>query len=260
MAPGLLHLEGVGYSYGERRPPVLGDLTLLVESGEWLSILGANGAGKSTLLRLMAGLLSPQRGRVLLEGEDLAQLTPRQRAQRLAFVPQDVRLSLPFTCQEIVAMGRYAHSKFWGGQSEGDRLAIERAMQDTSTLHLAQRPISQLSGGEAQRVRIAQALAQETKLLLLDEPTSHLDICFQLELMELLRRLQRERGMTIIIILHDLNLAAHYSQRLAFLTGSRLAAVGTPAQTLTPAFLREIFKVDLRVEEGEGGEKRVSLF
>lgn len=236
----------LSYSYG--RLEALHEVSLGLQPGQLLGVLGPNGSGKSTLLKLLAGVLGPSSGSIELEGKALASYRARELAQKLAFVPQKVELPFPFRCRELVMMGRYARMKGPLDEAEHQQ-AVLRAMRSTGTEPLAERRFGELSGGEAQRVRIAQALAQEGQVMLLDEPTSHLDVAHQLELMELLLRLTRE-GQSVVVSMHDLNLAALYCQRLALLQKGRLLAEGTPAEVLTEARLEQAYGVRLQVEPG----------
>ena len=197
----ILEFLSVSFSYG--RASLLQDVSLVVQHGERVALVGANGTGKTTLLKLAAGLLRPAAGSVLLEGSDL-RLTPRNEiAKEIAYVPQQLTVPFDFTVQEIVEQGRTPYLQMFSGLREHDRQAVEHAMQVTSISHLRHRIFNQLSGGEQQRVKIAVALAQEPRLLLLDEPTQHLDIGRQAEILELIVELN-ERGVTIISALHDL--------------------------------------------------------
>jgi iron complex transport system ATP-binding protein len=245
----LLSARGLEFAYrpGEK---VLEGLDLDLAAGELVGILGPNGSGKSTLMKVMCGILSPQAGEVLLEGRPLSRIPRRHLARRIAFVPQEARPSLAFTCGEVVMMGRYPHMRGLG-LGEGQHLqVVRRCMEATGVAHLARRRITEVSGGEAQRVRIAQALAQESRILLLDEPTSHLDINFQIEVMDLLRRLHREEGLTVVLSLHDLNLASLYCERLVLLQQGRLLCQGPPPEVLTPSVLRQAFQVEVEIAEG----------
>lgn len=241
-----MNARSVSYSYA--RLEALREVSLSLQPGQLLGVLGPNGSGKSTLLKLLAGVLSPSRGTIELEGRSLRAFRPRELARKLAFVPQKVELPFPFRCRELVMMGRYARMRGPLDEAEHQE-AVLRALRSTGTEALAERRFGELSGGEAQRVRIAQALAQEGQIMLLDEPTSHLDVAHQLELMELLLRLARE-GQTVVVSLHDLNLAALYCQRLALLQGGSLLAEGTPAEVLTEARLEQAYGVRLQVEPG----------
>ncbi len=254
MGSAVIQAKNIIYRYKDVNDPVLSDLSLSIGEGEFVGILGPNGAGKSTLLRAFAGLLVLESGCSYLYGQDYRTLSRRQIAQKLAFVPQNAAIWQDFTCREIVEMGCYAR---YGslGNSEGSDAAL-KAMQDTDTLSLADRSISELSGGEVQRVRIAQALAQNTSVLLLDEPTNHLDICFQIEIMDLVLTLNRERRLTVVVVLHDLNLAAQYCSRLIMLKKGVVAADGAPSAVLTRELIKRVFKVDAEII----GEKCPRIF
>lgn len=243
-----LAARGLSFAYPGGRQ-VLHPTDLAVAPGEFVGLLGPNGAGKSTLLKLLAGVLKPAAGHVLLGDEDVRRVPRRRMARTLAFVPQDAHVWLPFTCREVVAMGRYVHETGLGLRASGSEV-VERCMAETGVTALADRRITEVSGGEAQRVRIAQALAQEGQVLLLDEPTSHLDLSFQVEVMDVLHRLNEERGMTVVVSLHDLNLASLYCQRLVVVQEGRVVADGTPTEVVTEALLRDVFHVEADVAEG----------
>ncbi|MBQ7502247.1 ABC transporter ATP-binding protein [bacterium] len=251
-----LQALSLSYAYGGG-PLILDGLSAEIRAGEFVGILGTNGTGKSTFLRLMAGLLRPRSGKAVLKGRDIASLSRRQIACELAFVPQEPSVWLPFTCREVVSMGRYVRSSGWKYSAEDLEIA-ERCMRETRTLELADRRVCELSGGELQRVCIAQALAQETEILMLDEPTSHLDISFQLDIMELLAELQRRRNLTVAAVLHDLNLAAQFCSRLLILNGGGVFADGSPAEVLTSDNLRRVFKVEADISS-EGAGPRIWL-
>lgn len=259
LGPLRLQARGLTFSYLPGTASVLDGLDLAVEPGTFVGLLGPNGSGKSTLLKLLAGVLPPSAGRVQLADEDLARIPRRRLAPALAFVPQDTRVWLPFTCREVVAMGRYAHRSGLGLLDSGHDQVVQRCMTDTGVLDLADRRITEVSGGEAQRVRIAQALAQEARILILDEPTSHLDISFQVEVMDLLARLNRGHGLTVLAALHDLNLASLYCDRLVALRHGQVVKDGPPAQVLDPTLLWEVFGVRVEVQQGPGGRPRLFL-
>jgi len=254
-----LQARGLTFSYGPGSDSVLDGLDLALEPGTFVGLLGPNGSGKSTLLKLLAGVLHPTAGAVRLGDEDLARIPRRRLAPSLAYVPQDTRVWLPFTCREVVAMGRYAHRSGLGLSDAGHDGVVQRCMADTGVLDLAERRITEVSGGEAQRVQIAQALAQEARILVLDEPTSHLDISFQVEVMDLLGRLNRDHGMTILAALHDLNLASLYCDRLVTLRRGRVVKDGSPAQVLDPTLLWEVFGVRVEIQQGPSGRPRLFL-
>ncbi len=232
-----------------------------IEPGEIVGLIGPNGAGKTTLLHLMNGLLEPTRGSVLLEGRETSKLDPILRAQRLGFVPQGASVMFPYTVGEIVAMGRHPHRGWLGGQNDEDRRQIREAMEVTGIEPFLRRPFSQLSGGEAQRVVIARALAQAAPSLLLDEPTSSLDLYYQAALYGLLERLNRERGLTVVIVTHDVNLAAEYCGRLIGIREGQVLMDGTPQEVVTPERIFELYGVQAEVlESGASRVVRVRHF
>jgi iron complex transport system ATP-binding protein len=226
---------------------ILSGLDLRVEEGEFVGLLGANGAGKTTALRVLSGVLRPDAGRVLVDGKVVRDLSPRALARILAVVPQETATAFPFLVEEIVLMGRSPHLGRLAFEGERDRRIAEAAMRDTQTLGLARREIGSLSGGERQRVLIARALAQEPRLLLLDEPTSFLDLRHRVELFRLLERLNRERGLTVLTVSHDLNLSARSCRRLVLLREGRVLRQGPPEEVLEEATLREAYGIDVRV-------------
>ncbi|PNU20222.1 ABC transporter [Geothermobacter hydrogeniphilus] len=243
----MIRLEQLHFSYGRR--PILKGLDLRIEEGEILAVLGPNGCGKSTLLRLLRGVLKPASGRVLWRGREACRLGRRAMAKLAAVVPQSPQIPFPYPVGELVAMGRFAHRSGLSVATSADRRAVEKALALTDTLQLAERPVTDLSGGELQRVLLARALAQQSPVLLLDEATSHLDLDHRLEIAELLVRLNREQGTTIIQVSHDLDLAAETSRRILLLADDGApAALGTPAEVFTPANLRRVFRVEVRVE------------
>lgn len=227
----VLSLHGVCVSY--EGAPVLVGVDLDVPRGSLCGLIGPNASGKSTLLRAASGVLRACEGRITICGTDLRRLTRREIALRLGAVAQDESGGEEFTVAELVALGRLPHLRRFGGERARDRAAVERALRLTHVETLSERLLGELSGGERQRVMIARALAQEPELLLLDEPTAHLDIGHQAELLELLRGLTAREGLTVLAALHDLNLAAQYCDRLALLCGGRIAAAGTPEEVIT---------------------------
>jgi iron complex transport system ATP-binding protein len=246
-----LRATGLCFHYGGTRAiPALEDVSVDIMRGEMVALLGPNGSGKSTLLRNLSGILRPAKGTVHLSDPaevDLASLSPRERARRIAFVPQQVQIRFPFTVRELVMMGRSPHQGRMGLEQTDDLNIVARCMDMVQVTHLADRPVDELSGGEAQRVVVAQALAQGSDILLLDEPTSHLDINFQCEIMDLLQDLHSKRGYTVLISLHDLNLAATYCDRAVLLCGGRLHSQGSPVEVLTEDTIREVYGARVRV-------------
>jgi len=228
------------FSY-RRSDPVLKGVSLSASPGEMLGIVGPNGAGKSTLIRIMAGLLKPQNGSVLLEGLMLHGLASDDRARRIAYVPQDYHLVFPFTVMDVVLSGRYAHGALKIFETREDRVIAGRVLKWTGLENLADRKFEDLSGGERQRAVLAAALAQEPELMLLDEPTSSLDVNHADNLMALLDRLCSDQGLTVIMAVHDLSLASAWCNRLGFLDQGRMNALGEPARVLSFDRLKSVY-------------------
>jgi iron complex transport system ATP-binding protein len=240
-------VEGLTFGYGER--PVLSDVDLRVPEGETLALVGRNGCGKSTLLHLLAGTLRPDRGRVLLQGRDMAALSRRATARRVAVLHQTLPPVPGLTVRRLVRQGRFAHRGVLGMLNETEDGVTRGAIERAGVAHLADRALESLSGGERQRVRLALALAQDTPLLLLDEPTTYLDVRHQLEVLELVAGLGAD--LTVVMVLHDLDHAARYADRIVALHQGRVAAQGTPEEVVTPSVLREVFGVRARVARDE---------
>jgi len=226
--------------------PIVQEISLTLHTGEWLSLIGANGSGKSTLLRLFGRLLTPTSGTIALEGRPIADFPAGELAQVLAVQGQEPpMIPSELTVRQLVSLGRSPHRPWWQWRGNAaDRDWIETALLDTDLAGLADRPVVQLSGGERQRAFLALALAQNPRVLLLDEPTTFLDLRYQLELLELLARLNRDRDLSIITVLHELDLAARYSHRLALIQAGQLIEMGTPAAVLTPENLRRAFGIE----------------
>ncbi|HZB22106.1 MAG TPA: ABC transporter ATP-binding protein [Blastococcus sp.] len=223
------------------------DLDLVVPSGAITAIVGANACGKSTLLRSMSRLLSPRAGQVLLDGRAVHRLPAKELARTLGLLPQSPIAPEGITVADLVGRGRHPHQGIFSRWSREDDAAVAAALEATQTTALAERPVDELSGGQRQRVWIAMALAQQTDLLLLDEPTTFLDVSHQIEVLDLLTDLNRARGTTIVMVLHDLNMAARYADHLVALTAGRVHASGTPGDVLTEANVRAVFGLDCRV-------------
>lgn len=244
-AEGTLTFEGVRVDYGDR--PVLADLDLQVEPGEIVVLVGANGSGKSTLVRTAVGLLVPARGTVRLGGVDLTRLNRRETARRVAYLPQHPSAPPEMTVAALVAQGRYPHLGAWARPAAADRAAVTAALEVTDTGRLAGRALGSLSGGERQRVWCAVVVAQQSPLLLLDEPTTFLDVVHQLELLELVHTLNRELGRTVVMVLHDLNLAVRHADRLVVLRHGKVIADAHPDRVLASRSLEEAFDVHVGV-------------
>ncbi len=237
--------KDVVMSYGHER--VLKGVDLTIEQGEFVGIIGPNGAGKSTLLRILTGVLEPTAGKVQLLGRPVSAYDARDRARHMAVVPENPNVPFAFTVEELVLMGRTPYTSLLGGNDEHDAATARRAMVSTDTLHLASRPISNLSAGERQRTFLAQGLAQEPDVLVLDEPTVHLDLRQRMALFELLSCLNRDGGITVVTVLHDINIASQYCTRLALVDAGRIVAEGAPDEVLTRDILRDSFGVRVQV-------------
>lgn len=236
----LLKAEHVSGGYYEET--IVHDVSFEIARGDFLGIIGPNGSGKSTLLRLLTRVLPLERGDVELNGEKISRMPVKELAKKVAFVPQDTFIHFPFSVEEIVLMGRIPHLKRLQFETQKDFLIVENAMTLTDVLPLRCKEIDELSAGERQRVIIAKALTQEPVLLFLDEPTSHLDIGHQIQVLDLLRRLNREKQLTVVIVLHDLNLASEYCDRILLLNEGRVFKEGSPDEVLTYANIEAVYK------------------
>lgn len=222
---------------------VLYDVTFSLSVGKCLGVLGANGSGKSTLLRCLAGEISTESGIISLQGQLIETMTRRERAQKIAVLTQELDEQPSFTVEELVLMGRYPYQSFWFWDQQQDYQQAERIMKETEIIHFRDRWFSDLSGGEKQRVLLAKLLMQEPDVLLLDEPTNHLDIHFQLTLLQKLKQMCHKKGMIMITVLHDLNLAAQYCDQIVLLKDGRIIAHGTPEELIQPQNIQEAFAV-----------------
>ncbi|MEU2907143.1 ABC transporter ATP-binding protein [Streptomyces globisporus] len=242
-----LTAEGLTLGYGDRT--VVDSLDLAVPPGRITVIVGANACGKSTLLRSMSRLLAPRAGRVVLDGKEVHRLPAKELARTLGLLPQSPVAPEGITVSDLIGRGRHPHQGIFSRWNEQDDAAVAAALEATHTEPLAERAVDELSGGQRQRVWIAMALAQQTDLLLLDEPTTFLDASHQIEVLDLLTDLNRSRGTTIVMVLHDLNLAARYADHLIALADGGLHASGTPSEVLTEETVRAVFDLDSRIIE-----------
>jgi cobalamin transport system ATP-binding protein len=252
MAP-LVEFAGIGFGYsrperGREGGFSLTDVSFAIEPGEIFGVIGPNSAGKTTLLRLLTRVVAAERGEIRLAGRPIAPMAHAELARQVAVVPQDSPRPFPFTVEQLVLMGRYPHGPGRFFENDEDRALARAAMVATSVLDLAGLPLEQLSGGERQRAMLARALAQQPRLLVLDEPTSHLDLRYQLQTAELLRRVNAEQGTTVLLVSHDLDLAAEVCDRLLLLDGGRVARVGTPATVLEQSVLEPVFGCPVAVD------------
>lgn len=241
----MLRVDGLTIAYGDRI--VLHNVSLEVKAGELVGMIGPNGSGKSTLLKGITRVVPLQQGRVLIDGHDAARLSQRELAQKIAVVPQSPALPEAFTALEVVLLGRTPHLGLLQKEGMRDVLAAQRAMLQAQCWSLAGRRVSELSGGERQRLIIARALAQETPVLLLDEPTAHLDVAHQLSTFALVRRLCQERRLAVLAVVHDLTLAGLHCDRLILLHEGRIAADGRPWEVLTPENIGAVYRTTVEV-------------
>lgn len=245
-----LELCDVAAGYGNEQNALDG-INLAIRTGEICAVLGPNGAGKSTLVRVLCGALRPARGTISIFGADLFAMDRRTIARKVAVVPQAAPVSLGFTVEEVVMMGRAPHQGAWMRPVDADVEAVERAL-DACDLHdLRARPVAHLSGGEQKRVAIARALAQEAPILLLDEAGAHLDVKHSIAVHEVVQREVQDRGLACVAVLHDLNVAAQYADRIALLKGGRLLALGSIPEVMTYARLKDVFEAELYVGVNE---------
>jgi len=240
-----LEVERLQVGYRER--VVIESLDLVIPPNQLTAIVGPNACGKSTLLRALSRLLPPRQGRVLLDGEDVHRMPAKALARKLGLLPQSPIAPEGITVGDLVGRGRHPHQSIWSRWSHDDDLAVAAALEATDTVELVDRPVDELSGGQRQRVWIAMALAQETDVLLLDEPTTFLDVSHQIEVLDLLTDLNQRRGTTIVMVLHDLNIAARYADHLIAMADGRLQAAGPATEVLTPETVRAVFGLDSQV-------------
>jgi len=240
----MLKIQNLSVSYGPRQ--ILHDISLNVQSGEVLALIGPNGAGKSTLIRAASGVI-PYTGYVRTNGDDFASLSPIQRAKYIATVPQAISLPPAFTVWETVLFGRTPYLGFLGQPSKNDEVIAHQALERINALPLVDRRVGELSGGEQQRVLLARALCQATPVLLLDEPTAHLDLQYQVSLLELVRDLAHRDNLAVLVALHDLNLAAHYADRIALMVAGNIKAIGSAKEVLQPELIQEAYCLPVQV-------------
>lgn len=227
--------------------PLFQGLSLLAEKGEVLAIIGPNGSGKSTLLRSLARNLRPEEGSILLDGKEIMSYSAGELARTMAFLPQTPGVPSDITVRDLVAYGRYPYQSWWKNTSAQDKEVIDRTLKETGLTSMEARLVTTLSGGERQRVWLAMALAQEPKILLLDEPTTYLDISHQLDILTLIQRLNKTKGITVIMVLHEINHAARFADTVAVMKEGGLYALGLPGKVITKDMLRDVFRVEADV-------------
>ncbi len=243
----LIQARNLNGGYGNEM--IVRDISFQIHKGDFLGIIGPNGSGKSTLLKLISRALPIKDGRVMFEEEDIQHMSLKKLSQKIAFVPQDTMINFPFTVEEIVLMGRIPHLKRLQHESKKDRDIALRSLELTDVLSLRNKNINELSAGERQRVIIARALAQEPSLMFLDEPTSHLDIGHEIRLLDLLKKLNKNNSLTVVIVMHDLNLASEYCDRLMLLENGRIFKEGSAKDVLTYQTIEAVYNTIVVVKE-----------
>jgi iron complex transport system ATP-binding protein len=247
-----IHVKNLNYYYGDF--PALKNLTFSVTKGDFFIIIGPNGSGKTTLMKIIAGILKIQKGRLEILDCPIENYARKTLAQTIAFVPQLTQLDFPFSVKEVVLMGRSPYLGMLGLEQEKDLIIAKQALTFTDVGHLAHRKLDQLSGGEQQRVFIAKAICQEPEIILLDEPTSSLDLAHQIRLMDLMEKLKNEKGITVVMVSHDVNLAAMYGDRLLLLNKGEIVELGNPNEVLTFQTLEQVYGCTLLVDENPLGK------
>lgn len=238
-----IQVNQLSFSYNGHN--ILEDLILHIDKNQFYSVIGPNGTGKSTLLKLITNILTARNNEVFIDEHDVTRTSAKWLAKKIAFVPQNTYIDFDFTVEEVVAMGRTPYLKRFQNESDLDKRFIKEALHLTDTYHLRHKKINAISGGERQRVVIAKAIAQQTEILLLDEPVSHLDIHHQVKILNVIKRLQKEKQMTIIAVLHDLNLAASYSDYMFLLHQGNIYVSGTPDQVITVNHIKEVYDMEV---------------
>jgi iron complex transport system ATP-binding protein len=241
-------IETRGVSFGYKNGLALTDITFSIGAGELVALIGPNGSGKTTLLKILLGILAPNSGSVTLHNEPLSSYARKERAKMIAYVSQEPMLSFPLTVTELVTLGRYPHTSRIG-LSSADLLAVEAALNQTESKHLSERSFNTLSGGEKQKVLIARALAQSSRILLLDEPTLHLDVYYQLQILTALKKLCVEQRITVITVLHDVNLVSLFADKALLLSAGALRAFGPVVEVINETSVRNLLAVEMKAIE-----------
>ena len=253
-----IDVQNLSHVYGDL--PVLNNITFSVSKGDFFIIIGPNGSGKTTLMKVISGILKPQIGQLEIMGRSIENYARKTLAQTIAYVPQTIPVDFPFTVTEVVLMGRSPYLGMLGLEQEIDLEIAQQAITFTGIEHLAHRKLDQLSGGEQQRVFIARAVCQEPQIMLLDEPTASLDLAHQCKIMDLMEKLKKEKGVTIVMVSHDVNLAALYADRLLLLKEGKIVSCGLPGEVLTYQTLEEAYGCKLLVDESPLGKSpRITL-
>lgn len=241
--------------FGYKKDLVLKDISFNIEKGKFFSIIGPNGSGKSTILKLLNNLYTTKRGQILIEGNKISNYKKKALAKKIALVPQNTNLDYEFPVEDVILMGRHPYKGRFQKEDDNDYRIIEDVMEMTGTLELKSKLITEISGGERQRVIIARALAQDPSIILLDEPTSHLDINHQIEILNLLKDLNEKKGTTIIVVMHDLNLASRYSDEIIMINDGKIMDMGKPEDVITKKNIQEAYNLDVVIERSETTNK-----
>jgi len=242
----MLKIHQLNFSYTNK--PFIDSISLSIKEGNYVGIIGPNGSGKSTLIKLLAGILNPQMGEILVNKESISKIDRKGIAKILAYVPQNVEMSFNFAVEEVVAMGRFPHDENLFKKDESSKTVVDEALEKTGLISFKDRIFTDLSGGEKQRAIIASALAQQTNLLLLDEPTSALDLKHQQEIYRLLKQLCEDQGKTVVVVTHDINLAAQFCDRLILINEGRIVRDGSPEEVLEFPIIEEVYGVKVYID------------
>ena len=246
----MLRIEDLSLSYGDK--PVVQNLNLRVKKGQVVSIIGPNASGKSTILKSIAGIIKPVSGKIFIEEKDISKMDSKKLAQKVSILLQQNKTLDDMSIEELVYFGRYPHKKWFEGFEASDKKIIEEVMKFTNTFALRDKTLETLSGGERQRAWIAMALAQEPDILLFDEPTTYLDLAHQIEFLELVNRLNKETGVTVVLVLHDLNQAARYGNYLFAMKEGKIFAQGSPEEVLNPQNILSIYNIEAKIFNAAG--------
>ena len=244
------------FSAGYKNKIIIDLINLSLNSGEWLGIIGANGSGKSTLIKGICGIIKPQKGKVFLRGKDINNLSNKSISQQISFLPQGINSNLSISVSDLVALGRSPYKNFWDFDlTKNDKSIIEESLKLVEILELKDCLLSEISGGQRQRAFLALALAQETEIIVLDEPTNYLDINHQIKFLQILKDLQLKKNLTIITVLHDLNLCARFSDQIAALKDGLLIEVGDPKDILNKNIIKNIFDINVLISKTKYGQQ-----
>ncbi|HEY8363717.1 MAG TPA: ABC transporter ATP-binding protein [Tissierellaceae bacterium] len=244
-------VEVENLQFGYYKEKIIDNISFKIDEGKFVSLIGPNGSGKSTILKLLNHLYYPWEGRILIDNQDINSFKKKELARKVSFVPQNTLIDFDFTVEDIVLMGRYPYKKRFEKYNEKDYEVVYEALKSTNTFGIKDKYITEISGGERQRVIIAKALAQETPIILLDEPTSHLDLNHQIEILNLLKKLNREKKTTIIIAIHDINLALRYSDEIIIINSGKIIDNGKPEKVITEENIEKVYNIKVAIEKNK---------